>query len=345
MFEQVLLSAAERLVNDYMAVRSGEQVLITTDTKTDQAIANVIANAAARSGARPVILLARQLPFQGGLADPFITDIQADAIKSCDVWIDLTFPYFAGSHVHDEAMKTKKVRYLLTGDLDAGGFSRLFGLVDLDQLYEAQREFDDIFIAAKGKKCRVTCPLGTDVSFELSLSGLTKSRRADKPGMYLVPGSFSIPPKVETVRGRIVVVTSFHEYYEYLKSPIVLEVDGKIKSISGGGPSRVPLERAVLRTGGGGYGSIIHFTHGMPPAARLTGGSFIEDMRTTGSNAVGLGIPWWEPGGGENHPDAVLIEQTVWIDDNKIIENGIIVGPDSLVAKANAVKPLIPAVA
>ena len=98
----------------------------------------------------------------------------------------------------------------------------------------------------------------------------------------------------------------------------------------------------MLRAGGGEYGSIIHFTHGLHPAARLTGKCFIEDMRTIGSNAVGLGIPWWEPGGGENHPDTVLTEQSVWIDDRQIIRDGAIVSPPQLAELAAKLAPVIP---
>ena len=50
-----------------------------------------------------------------------------------------------------------------------------------------------------------------------------------------------------------------------------------------------------------------------------------------GNNAVGLGIPWWEPGGGENHPDAVVSMQSMWIDGEQIVHDGRIVGPARLV--------------
>ena len=95
------------------------------------------------------------------------------------------------------------------------------------------------------------------------------------------------------------------------------------------------MDRALRRAGGGEYGYVIHFTHGIHPAARLTGRSFIEDMRVTGNNAVGLGLPWWVPGGGENHPDAILSEQSIWIDGEKLVEDGAFVAP-ALLAKLGA---------
>ena len=335
-----VIRAAENLLTNYMCARPGEEVLITSDTLSDPRVSAALLEVGEKIGARVTISLASPLPYQGQLSDPYIPRAQAEATRNCDVWIDLCFPYFAGSHVHDEAMQTKQVRYLLGGDMNAGSFERLFGAVDLDQYFEAMMAFDEMFTAAEGKMCRITTPLGSDVRFKIGKSGLKKPRYAKEPGMFLVPGTCSIAPDVPTVQGKMVVTNGFHEFYEYLQSPVTLIVDGKIKQISGGGPSRVPLERAVLRAGGGEYGSIIHFSHGLHPATRMTGTSFIEDIRTMGSNAVGLGIPWWEPGGGENHPDVVMAEHSVWIEDEQIIRDGVIVTPSALAAKAAALTPV-----
>jgi leucyl aminopeptidase (aminopeptidase T) len=334
-----LLRAAQTLLGDLMGLRRGEQVLITADTATDPLVPPAVFAAAERLGASALISTGPQLPFQGKLADPYISRAQAQLVLTSDVWVDLTFPYFAGSHAHDEAMRTQRVRYMLGGDMNAGSFYRLFGLLNLDEYYSMQEAFDNVF--AEGKRCRITAPGGTDVAFVLGKSGLVKKRHADKPGMYVVPGTCSIAPDVKTVKGRIVVTHAFHEFYEPLASPVTLEVDGPIRKVSGGGASRFPLERALLRAGGGKYGSIIHFAQGMHPAARMTGKCFIEDIRAMGSNAIGLGIPWWEPGGGENHPDAVITEQSVWIDGEKIIEDGVIIAPGDLARKAARLAPAL----
>lgn len=343
MYDQTTLIRAAETLLDFLSVRPAEDVLITGDTGTDQLVTSTIFAIAEKLGAHPTILTSPRLPFQGTLADPYISRTLSKASKSCDVWIDLTFPYMAGSHVHDEAMGTKQVRYILGGDMASDNFSRLFGQVDLDQYFDAQNEFDRVFVGAVDKKVRITTPLGTDVSFTLGKSGFSKPRRAINPGMYLVPGSCSIAPKIETVTGTVVVTSSFHEFYEPLATPITLKINGKISELTGGGPSRDPLNRAMLRAGGGEYGSIIHFTHGLHPTARMTGKCFIEDMRSMGSNAVGLGIPWWEPGGGENHPDTVLTEQSLWIEKKQIIRDGTIVDPPALAERAAKLAPTLPA--
>ena len=69
------------------------------------------------------------------------------------------------------------------------------------------------------------------------------------------------------------------------------------------------------------------------------GKSFIEDQRVVGCNAVGLGLPQWIDGGGENHPDCVMREQSFWIGDEQIIDRGRIVAPLDLAEAAAELRP------
>jgi hypothetical protein len=58
-------AAAALVVRDYMAVRAGEDVLITADTGTDLALAEALMSAVTQAGARPSLLTIPRLPFQG----------------------------------------------------------------------------------------------------------------------------------------------------------------------------------------------------------------------------------------------------------------------------------------
>lgn len=334
-----LARAADIVVRDFMCVRPGEQLLITADTASDMAAVKALLNAASVAGARAGIFIAPQLPFQGSLADPFVPEPLAEAVKACDVWLDLTFPYMGGSHAHGEAMKTNRVRSLLLADLGAGGLARLFAGVDLDRLFALQEALDGLVSRAAGKVCRVTNRAGTDVSFTIGRPATRKLRHTDRPGTYTPPGSAVIYPEVESVRGTVVVEAAFHEYHTLLKKPLTLRVDGRIREIEGGDADRTVMDRALRRAGGGHYGSIIHFSHGFHPAARFAGHSFIEDIRVPGNNAIGLGIPWWEPGGGENHPDAVVTMQSLWIDGEPIVREGAIVGPAEVARLERELQP------
>jgi 2,5-dihydroxypyridine 5,6-dioxygenase len=324
----VLAYAADILVRDFMCVARGERVVITTDIAADQRGVQAVFDAVLVQGAKPVILIFPQLPYQGILADPFIPDPVAVAVKACDVWIDMAFPYMAGSNAHAEAMKTNHVRSLQLADLGGEGIERLFGYVDLDYLFELQQALDTIITGAVGKHCRVTNERGTDVTFTIAKPQTKKLRRTNVPGTYTPPGSAVIYPELSSVRGTVVLDAVFHEYYGLLRAPIRIDVDGRISAISGGGAEQNVLDRALRRAGGGEYGSIIHFSHGFHPAARFLGKSFIEDIRARGSDAIGFGIPWWEPGGGENHPDGVVMTQSLWIDDRAIVVEGRVATPE-----------------
>lgn len=326
--ETALAVAADFILRDFLCVSAGEQVLITADPVSDHRAIAALRNAARVQRAIAAVMTIPQLPFQGALSDPYIPEPLAVAVKNCDVWIDLTFPYLAGSHAHAEAMKTNRVRSLVLHDLTADGITRLFTSVDFDRLFALQEAFDALVTKSTGTMGRVTSRGGTDVSFTIGKPATRKIRRTNKPGTYTPPGSAVIYPDPASVRGTLVIDATFHEYYTLLKSPLVMKVDGRIQEISGGGADLRVMDRALRRAGGGEYGSIIHFSHGFHPAARFSGQSFIESIRAPGNNAVGLGIPWWEPGGGENHPDAVLSMQSMWIDGRQIVSDGIIVAPE-----------------
>ena len=335
-----LAYAADIMVRDYFCVKPGDNLLITADTATDRDVVDAVMSAAHTIGAKPAVMTSPQLPYQGALANDYISEPLAAAMRQCDAWIDLQFPYVAGSHAHDEAMKSDRMRYLLSGDLTAGGLIRMFGKVDLDQLYDVKDSLCAIIAEATGKEVRITNALGSDVTFNLAKPAFSKTRRAERPGLYFVPGSCTMFPEPDSVRGKVAIDAAFHEFYEPMTEPMMLTIDGKIQQVDGGGASRTVMDRSLKRAGGGDYGYVIHFTYAIHPSARYTGKSFVEDSRVTGSNAVGLGIPFWEPGGGENHPDGVMTRQSIWIDGAKIVEDGIIVGPTNLAKAAEAVLPV-----
>jgi leucyl aminopeptidase (aminopeptidase T) len=250
------------------------------------------------------------------------------------LWVDVTYPYIAGSSLHATAMKSPQLRYMLASDLSAAALTRIFGSDMLDSLYAQQSAFEALIARSAGHNVRVTTALGTDVTFKLAQSLGASPRRASSPGLYFLPGSCLLNPDIESVRGRIVLETVFHEYYTSLRTPIELEVDGRIRAVRGGGTERPVLERALLRAGGGQYGYIIHFAHGIHSNARFTGDCFVEDMRAPGSNAIGMGLPFWLPDGGENHPDGVISMQSVWLDGELIVADGCTNIPSGAVPRA-----------
>lgn len=335
-----LARAALALARDMMCIEAGEHVLVTADQNTEKRAVDALVNASHTLGAKTATMtLSPPLPFQGGLANPYIPDPVVAAAQACDAWIDLCMPYIAGAAVYDTAMKNGRTRYFLAADLGAEGMVRIFTGADLDQVFVVSDTFNAILAESAGKHCRFTTPLGSDVRFTLADPEGLAIERATKPGGYFVPGTVMVIPELESVKGTVVCESTFHEYYTTLEEPYRFEVDGKIQSVTGGGTELKVIDRALRRAGNGEYGNIVHFTCGYHPAARFTGRSFIEDQRVIGCNAVGLGLPQWVDGGGENHPDCVMREQSFWIEDEQIIDRGVIVSPPDLAAAANALQP------
>lgn len=338
--EPAVHRAANTLVADHMGVRAGETVLISADTRTDPLLAPILMNAVAQAGARPMIATLLQLPLQGKLADPHLPDALRAAMAAADVWIDLTHPYIAGSETHDSAVKAGRVRCLVAGGMDCEALARLYGVLPLDALYELQQGVDALVAESEGKPCRLTDANGSDVRFVLGKATGSKPRRALKAGAtYSLPGSVVMYPDLESVQGRIVIVGAMHDWYGTLERPLTIEVDGRIRRILEDGPDVDLLDRALRRAGGGDYGHVIHFSYGLHPAARYRGSCFVEDIRAIGANAIGFGRPWWEPGGGENHPDGLLLRQNLWIDGQQVLKSGRLIAPEPLAqiaARVNA---------
>lgn len=325
-----LYAAAAALLEKHFDVQPGESVLITADTRTEAALVEAVMGAATRAGAKVSAMIIPQLPFQGALADPYLSSAFAAAAANTDVWFDFCFPYVAGSKLHDAAMKAGKARYALLATASADSFTRLYGEVDFTDLMNFQVEVAEYIDSRAGSIARITCPLGSDFSFKLEPVKLKRERVARSPGMHTVPGAQSLYPDLESVKGRIVLQCLFDESYRQLRRPIAIEVDGHIRGFSGAAAEDIrQFERSLKRASSGALGYVIHLTLGFHPAARV-GGNFIESIRALGTDAVGLGLPWWVEGGGENHPDGVLLDQSLWFGSQQILDQGRFVGPKQL---------------
>ncbi|MGE0808074.1 MAG: hypothetical protein AB7L76_21230 [Burkholderiaceae bacterium] len=321
-----LHAAVGAVLHDYLALDARDEVLITCDGGTDPLLLDALTRAAAP--APTAVLRIDRLPYQGKLADPYVPRTLSAAAQASTLWIDTTFPYLAGCDTHSEVLAAARSRYLLLGDLDAAAVTRLFTPRIMDPLFTLQTALDALFASAVGSTVRVATPAGTDVSFTIGKPSKPKVRGNAAPGTYTSPGSAVIYPAPDSVRGTIVVEAAFHEFYEPLNGPMRLDIDGEIRSVSGAAADVAVMRRALSRASAGrGLGRVIHFSHGFHPGARFGGRAFNEDIRSTGSDAVGFGVPWWEPGGGENHPDGIIRSQSLWLDGTPIAADGQLVEP------------------
>jgi len=336
-----LAHAADVLAGEMMCVKKGESVLITADTGSDMIAVQAVQDAAYRRGGKvATITLAPQVPFQGALADEYLPDHVKAAARECDVWIDLCMPYLAGSKTYDAAVNNNRTRYFLGADMGSEELVRMMGKAKLDDVFALGNAFAEIIAEGTGKECHITNAMGTDVTFELAETEGLALAKATKPGGYFVPGTVLLIPELKSVRGKVATDLVFHEYYTEMAEPIYFEIDGKVQDVIGGGPENKVMRRALARAGNGDFGYVVHFSCGIHPAARYTGKCFVEDQRIMGYDAIGLGLPPWEPGGGENHPDCIISMQTITIDGKVIVKDGAIVSPRGLAKQANKLQPL-----
>ena len=70
-----------------------------------------------------------------------VVPITPGPIKSCDVWIELNWPYMAGSQAYDEALEGGRVRYYLSVGLTGEALVRLFGKSNLDIVFAVTNAF------------------------------------------------------------------------------------------------------------------------------------------------------------------------------------------------------------
>ena len=336
-----LSRAADVLCREMMGIKPGESVLITTDTGSDAVAVQAVQDAAYRAGGKVgTVVLAPQLPFQGAIADQYLPDHVKAATAECDVWIDLCMPYLAGSKAFDKAIHNNRTRYFLGADLGAEELVRIMGRAKLDDVFALSDAFAEVIAESGGKKCRITNAAGTDVTFELAKVETFKLSKANKPGAYFTPGTVVIIPELESVKGNVVSQVGFHEYYGEFSEPITFQIQGKVRDVIGGGPENKVMRRSLERAGNGDFGYVVHFSCGIHPAARYTGECFIEDQRVMGYDAVGLGLPPWVEGGGENHPDVIISMQSIEIDGKPVVKDGVIVGPARLVELSRKLQPI-----
>lgn len=333
-----------KLLKDVLCVNEGENVVVTTDGNADADVAKALQIGAHLLGAKPVlVVLDPPLPLQGLLADPFIPEPVLAAVERADLWFDLTMPYLAGSKAFDLVMQQGRGRYFLGAGLNTQAAIRLYGRIDLNALFSLCDSFQQVFDSAGGNDIRITSPAGTDVTFQtlqIPKTDAFQITRATRPGGYFPPGVAAFVPDPRTVKGTIVIEAVLHDYYAVLPEPISLELDGKIQSAKGGGTEFPAMDRALRRAANGGYGDIVHFSCGMHTEARFTGTSFHEDTRVVGTNAVGFGLPPGTPGGGENHPDGVIRNQSIWIGDEQIVDNGTVCAPPAITRALKALQPI-----
>ncbi len=317
-----MIPTARRLVEQVVAIKPGENVLLLTDSDRPESITEAIAHAVSSAGGTLAILY--MPPHQmGGIEPP--PHVGAAIYGSNVVILQTSFDLDHTDAVR-EALR-KGVRLVdMWGWVEemmvVGG-----ALADYDEVARVTKALSDIFRNAK--EGRFTTPEGSDMTFSLDgRSCIPLFGFAQNKGEFTAypDGEGAMSPVEGTAKGIMVNPFSIeHKELGFLTEPMRIEVkDGKVVSITGG----VAAQRFwnLLDEYGDLAKNVAEFAVGTNPASRKRA-TMREAKKAWGTCHVAVGDS--RSLGGKVtaplHVDMIFDDPTVWADDEIVVKNGKIV--------------------
>jgi leucyl aminopeptidase (aminopeptidase T) len=304
--------AVTTVVERCLAVKPGEDVLVIVDAAT-RAIGEALREAAARAGADAVLTIMDQRATDGTEPPRPI----AAALAQSDVFIAPT----SRSLSHTKARKAASdagARGATMPGVTEEMLARVMA-VDFDTM--AARSAAVAKLLDGGRRARVTCPLGTDLTLELTgRAGLADDGRLTEPGAFgnLPCGEGFIAPAGGD--GPLVVASSLAPL-GLTDEPARLTVrGGRIVGAEGGlGPEFLKLLEAHGELGT----NLAELGVGTNDQAILTG-DVLEDEKILGTIHVAFGA---SAGIGGNvsvpiHLDVVVLDASLEIDGRPVLDAG-----------------------
>ncbi|MFC2029315.1 aminopeptidase [Chloroflexota bacterium] len=302
-------------------VKPDENLLIVADTWTNMEIAEACLIAGINAKANAQLLI---IPKTSLVETREYNASTAGAIQGADVVVALCGGMFPRNLATRKACEggtrvastrtTGIEDFLIEGILD----------VDYDLMVRICEKICALFESTE--ICRVTSPLGTDLSFRL------KGRTAPVgDGIASVPGELdffpgvdaSIAPIEESVHGTMIVDGSVVPD-GLVRSPITCHLEEGVITAIESGPSADAWRTNLESTGEPRAFHLAHFTLGLNPRARLCG-NMMQDERVMGAVTFGFGhqdpIYGGLAGPAKVHIDAVLASPSVYLDGLLLCEN------------------------
>ena len=308
-----LFKAAQVAINNCMMVKKGESVLVITDQPLRK-IGYAFREAAEEATAEAMLL--EILPRSSNGEEP--PGSVAKFMKDFDVLIIPTSKSMSHTNARREACEAGARCVTLPGILE----DTMERTLNADYQEIAQRSIKLAEMVNRGKTARVTTPAGTDIT--MGIEG--RECHADT-GLVHNPGDFSnlpageayIAPVEGTANGVIVVDGSM---VGKVKKPIRIVVkDGFATEITGD-RSAEELEKMLEPFGQPGR-NIAELGIGTNHKARIVG-NVLEDEKVMGTVHMALGDNK-SMGGNvsvQSHLDGILLKPTLWIGEEKIMEDG-----------------------
>jgi len=312
---------AEATIARLVRPEPGDPLLIITDTSNDMNLAEAYLAAGLRAGA-DAQLLVQQRPTRGVVSKP--GPIVSEAILASKLILD--FGDAIDRYPATLEARRKGTRVLAT---DVRGVEDYVvrALLDIDveaMIRNAERVAQ---LWDQTRRCRVTSPQGTDVSFELMpRKSVIGDGALSKDGeMDFYPGAqVSIAPVEETINGAIAIDAS-DSVQGVVQNPysFILK-NGVITTIEGGKEADVMRNWLESRNDEKIY-RLCHFSIGLNPQAGISG-NMIEDERMLA--AIDFGFGYQDPkfggtvGVSPHHEDIMLATPTIYLDGKEMSGGG-----------------------
>jgi len=309
---------ARRIMEQVLAVRPGERLVIVTDFDRPRSITDLLTTTAARYGLQTVVVTmpAREM---GGEEPPAAV---AAAMREADAIIVQTSHSMTHTNAEREALRTGarvcNIREVDEEMMVHGGMTADYAEVDrITRL--------GVALLTAARTARVTTLEGTDLRMDLTgrpafgLSGFAR-----EPGQFsgLPDGEAAIAPLEGTTEGRL-VNPYLIEKIGQVTEPFTMEIrGGQIARIDGGAQARA-LSEILGRKDPGGKNFAAELALGTNPACRLIPKSR-EIKKRLGQAHAALGDNLSLGGTVESaiHLDIILLQPTVMLDDQMVLDRG-----------------------
>ena len=317
-FEMIKLAKTAKMAVEVLAgVKPGENVCIATDTNK-LSIAQALAEACYAVGAETVVCIMTPRQIHGEEIPPVL----AGAMKAAHVVIAPTS--YALTHTRGRlAASMAGARILIIREVTEDTFTNGAVTADYEEIYAVTNRLVKRFDAAS--EIKMVTALGSDVRMSIAgRSGLCLAGLVRPPAWFasLPSGEAAIAPIEGTTEGTIVVDHAI-DSMGLLKEPIKVTVGkGRVVSIGGGAQAK-HLEKLIHSDENAS--NIAEFAIGTNPLSRMLG-NVAEDKILKGCVHIAVGDNHTIGGEVESciHLDMVILKPTVWLDGDKVVDEGVL---------------------
>ena len=302
-----------------VALRPGERVLVVTDTMRDQSVAHALVGGAMAAGSEAVLIV---IPTRR-MAPQEPPACVAAAMQATDIAFLYTTYSLSHSSARVQAQKAG-ARILSMPGVTEDGFLRTLS-IDIEALASLTNSLSER--VGRAKSARITTSLGTDVSLELGHPVTPIDGLCQKPGEidFFPPGLFLSVPKLGGVSGKAVVDGAITQIGR-LSSPVTMTfAEGKLVRIEGGGEA-ARLEKLLASLEDENAYAFAAWGIGTNPGAALVGEDpSFEGERVYGWCHVSTGSNASFPGGtvrAKIHLDGIISNPTISLDGEVILKEG-----------------------